>query len=49
MKSTPSHGGKKYFVTFIDDLTRSCYVYLLNSKDEPINAFKQYKMKWITN
>ncbi|XP_070007753.1 uncharacterized protein [Nicotiana sylvestris] len=41
--STPSQGGKKYFITFIDDCTRYCYVYLLNSKDEAIEAFKQYK------
>ena len=34
---------KKYFITFIDDCTRYCYVYLLNSKDEAIKAFKQYK------
>ena len=45
MKSTPSRGGKKYFITFIDDCTRFCYVYLINSKDETINTFKQYKMK----
>ena len=43
MKSTPSRGGKKYFITFIDDYTRFCYVYLLDSKDEAIDAFKQYK------
>ena len=43
MKSTPSRGGKKYFITFIDYCTRFCYVYLLNSKDEAIDAFKQYK------
>ena len=43
MKSTPSRGGKKYFITFIDDCTRFCYVYLLNSKDEAIDTFKQYK------
>ena len=55
MKSTPSRGGKKYFITFIDDCTRFCYVYLLNSKDEAIDAFKQLmhltntKMKWKTN
>ena len=45
MKSTPSRGGKKYFITFIDDCTRYCYVYLLNSKDEAIDAFRQYKSK----
>ena len=43
MKSTPSRDEKKYFITFIDDRTRFCYVYLLNSKDEAIYAFKQYK------
>ena len=45
MKSIPSHGGKKYFITFIDDCTRYCDVYLLNSKDEAIDAFKQYKIE----
>ncbi|KAL3339253.1 hypothetical protein AABB24_028076, partial [Solanum stoloniferum] len=43
MKLTPSRDGKKYFITLIDDCTRFCYVYLLNSKDETIYAFKQYK------
>ena len=43
MKSTPSRGGKKYFIIFIDDFTRYCYVYLLNSKDKAIDAFRQYK------
>jgi len=41
MKSIPSRGGKKYFISFIDDSTRYCYVYLFNSKDETIDAFKQ--------
>ncbi|PHU17382.1 Polygalacturonase [Capsicum chinense] len=45
IKSTPSHGGKKYFINSIDDCTRYCYVYLLNSKDEAIDAFRQYKTK----
>ena len=43
MKSTLSRGGKMYFITFIDDCTRFCYVYLLSSKDEAIDAFNQYK------
>ncbi|XP_070054848.1 uncharacterized protein [Nicotiana tomentosiformis] len=42
-KSTPSSDGKKYSITFIDDCTRYCYVYFLNSKDEAIESFKQYK------
>ena len=43
MKSIPSRGGNKYFITFIDDYSRYCYVYLLMSKDEAVNAFKSYK------
>ena len=43
MKSTLSRGGKKYFIIFIDDCTRYCYVYMLNSKDEAIDSFRQYK------
>ena len=43
MKSIQTRGGKKYFITFIDDCTRYCYVYLLRSKDEAIEAFMQYK------
>ena len=39
MKFVQTRGGKKYFFTFIDDYTRSCYVYLLRSKDEAIEAF----------
>lgn len=40
MKSTPIKGGKKYFVTFIDDYI--CYVYLLTIKDETLDVFKEY-------
>ena len=36
-------GGKKYFITLIDDSTRFCYVYLLNTKDEALHYFKIYK------
>ena len=43
MKSVQTRGGKKYFITFIDDCTRYYYVYLLRSKDEAIEAFMQYK------
>ena len=42
-KSLPTRGGKKYFITFIDDYTQYCYVYLLNSKDEAVTAFIKYK------
>ena len=43
MKSIPSRGGNKYFITFIDYCSRYCYVYLFSSKDEAVNAFKTYK------
>jgi len=35
--------GKRYFITFIDDSTKFCYVYLLNTKDEALYYFKAYK------
>nr|KAJ0209753.1 hypothetical protein LSAT_V11C400185330 [Lactuca sativa] len=41
--ATPSLGNKKYVVTFIDDASRYCYIYLLHSKDEALDKFKIYK------
>jgi hypothetical protein len=38
-------GGKRYFITCIDDSTRFCYVYLLKSKDEALHYFKTYKVE----
>ena len=43
LKFVQTRGGKKYFITFIDDCTRYCYVYLIRSKDEAIDMFKHYK------
>jgi transposase InsO family protein len=43
MNGELTKGGKKYFMTLIDDSTRYCYVYLLNSKYEALNFFKIYK------
>ncbi|GJS73377.1 pol polyprotein [Tanacetum coccineum] len=43
LKSLPTKGGNKYFITFIDDCTKYCYVYLLKSKDEAIDKFFLYK------
>ena len=45
LKLVQTRGGKKYFITFIDDCTRYCYVYLLRSKDEAVEAFRQYKLE----
>jgi hypothetical protein len=38
-------GGNRYFITFIDDCTRFCYVYLMKTKDEALHYFKIYKAK----
>ena len=35
--------GKRYFITFIDNYSGYCYVYLLHSKDEALEKFKIYK------
>ncbi|GJZ32666.1 zinc finger, CCHC-type containing protein, partial [Tanacetum coccineum] len=43
--ATPLLGNKKYFVIFIDDASRFCYVYLLHIKDEALDKFKIFKTK----
>ena len=43
MNGELTKGGKRYFITFIDDCTRFYYVYLLKSKDEVLLYFKIYK------
>nr|CAE02261.2 OSJNBb0058J09.8 [Oryza sativa Japonica Group] len=43
MNGVLTKGGKRYFMTFIDDATRFCYVYLLKMKDEALDYFKIYK------
>ena len=43
MKFVQTRGGNKYFITFVDDSTKYCYVYLLKSKDEAIEKFVLYK------
>ena len=41
---TPSSfGGKRYFITFIDDLTRKTWVYFLKEKSEAFETFKRFK------
>lgn len=34
-----THGGAKYFLTFIDDFSRKLWVYMLKTKDEVFNRF----------
>jgi hypothetical protein len=43
MNGVLTKGGKRYFMTLIDDSTRYWYVYLLKLKDEALNFFKIYK------
>ena len=43
LKFAPTRGGNKYFITFVDDSTKYCYVYLLKSKDETLEKFVLYK------
>ncbi|KAH9743695.1 hypothetical protein KPL70_003390 [Citrus sinensis] len=40
----PSHGGAKYFITFIDDFSRKVWVYVLKHKSEAFEKFKD----WLT-
>lgn len=43
MHSNRTRGGKKYFVTFIDDFSKYYYTYLMFSTDEVLENFKVYK------
>jgi len=40
---TTSLGGARYFVTYIDDFSRKVWVYLLKSKGECLENFKEFK------
>jgi hypothetical protein len=43
MNGVLTKGGKRYFMTLIDDASRYCYVYLLKTKDEALDYFKIFK------
>jgi len=38
-----TRGGKRNFITFIDDFSKYCYMYLVNHKSELFDKFKVYK------
>jgi len=42
---SPSFGREKYFITFIDDFSRYCYIYLLHEKSQAVDALKEYITK----
>jgi hypothetical protein len=43
MNGVLTKGGKRYFMTLIDDASRYCYAYLLKTKDEALDYFKIFK------
>jgi hypothetical protein len=43
MNGILTKGGKRYFISFIDDATRWCQLYLIKMKDEALDCFKIYK------
>lgn len=43
MNGILTKGGRRYFITFIDDCSKYCYVYLLRTKDEAFEHFKIFK------
>jgi Pol polyprotein, beta-barrel domain/Integrase core domain/GAG-pre-integrase domain len=38
----PTKAGKRYYVTFTDDMSRLTHLYLLRTKDEALGAYKVY-------
>ncbi|CAN6472385.1 unnamed protein product [Victoria cruziana] len=40
---TASWNGQQYFITFIDDYSRYCYLYLISEKSQSLEVFKSYK------
>ena len=43
LNSVLTRGGKRYFITFIDDFSR--FIYVLRNKDESFDMFKRYKIE----
>jgi hypothetical protein len=41
--SSPSLSGCLYYVIFIDDYSRKCWIYFLKSKSDTCDKFKEYK------
>ena len=38
-----SHSGNKYFLIFIDEFTRMCWVYFIRTKSDTLEHFKKFK------
>ena len=41
---TPTNGGNKYFITFIDDFSRMTWVYFMRQKSDVFAIFKKIQM-----
>ncbi|RZB46408.1 Retrovirus-related Pol polyprotein from transposon TNT 1-94, partial [Glycine soja] len=41
--STPSFGGRRYFLLFVDDYTRMMWVYFIQQKSDAFSCFKEFK------
>ncbi|RZC11614.1 Retrovirus-related Pol polyprotein from transposon TNT 1-94 [Glycine soja] len=41
--STPSFGGRRYFLLFVDDYTRMMWVYFIQQKSDAFFCFKEFK------
>jgi len=41
--ATTSLSGYVYYVTFIDDYSRKCWIYFLKAKDEVLGKFKEFQ------
>jgi hypothetical protein len=41
--SSPSLSGCLYYVIFIDDCSRKCWIYFLKAKSDTFDKFKEYK------
>ena len=41
--SVEAHGGYRYFLTFIDDLSRYGYIYLMKHKSKTFEKFKEFQ------
>ncbi|KAL0336726.1 UNVERIFIED_CONTAM: Retrovirus-related Pol polyprotein from transposon TNT 1-94 [Sesamum radiatum] len=44
-KNTLSKGGKKYYISFVDDFSKYTKIYLLRSKDEATEMFLKFKIE----
>jgi len=41
---TPTIGGSKYFITFVDDHTIMLWIYTIKLKSEALEVFKRFKV-----